>query len=144
MSYCSKKRVTKPTRGYGYKIYGRGDTEPELEEIEKITEKKQRGRPRKNLIEPSGARSAPIGRTSEPEEEEFLEEKTATKYRGRPRITHSFQSNVTDTLNNLMGQLAIQERETKQLESDPELKREELKRLRAMQKQISKVYLSYV
>ena len=130
MSYYSKKRVTKPTRGYGYRIYGRGDTEPELEEIEKITEKKQRGRPRKNLIEP--------------EEEEFLEEKTATKYRGRPRITHSFQSNVTDTLNNLMGQLAIQERETKQLESDPELKREELKRLRGMQKQISKIYLSYV
>ena len=130
MSYNSKKRVTKPTRGYGYKIYGRGDTEPELEEIEKITEKKQRGRPRKNLIEP--------------EEEEFLEEKAATKYRGRPRITHSFQSNVTDTLNNLMGQLAIQERETKQLESDPELKREELKRLRGMQKQISKIYLSYV
>ena len=137
MSYYSKKRVTKPTRGYGYRIYGRGDTEPELEEIEKITEKKQRGRPRKNLIEP-------IGRTSEPEEEEFLEEKTATKYRGRPRITHSFQSNVTDTLNNLMGQLAIQERKTKQLESDPELKREELKRLRGMQKQISKIYLSYV
>ena len=131
MSYYSKKRVTKPVRSYAYRIYGRGDTEPEQEIETNIVKGQKRGRPRKTLIEPE-------------EEEDFLEEKTATKYRGRPKITHSFQSNVADTLNNLMGQLAIQERETKQLESDPVLKQEELKRLRAMQKQISKVYLSYV
>ena len=64
--------------------------------------------------------------------------------RGRPRIEHEFKSNIVDSLNSLMGQLAVEKRLINQKESDAELKREELKKVRAMQKNISKIYLSYV
>ena len=111
--------------GFGKRRYGRGD-EP-VEVIE--PPKRNRGRPRKNV---------------EPEIEESEDELLASRSRGRPAKTHQFTSNIVETLNNLMGQLALEERAVKDREIDTELKQEELKRLRAMQRQISKAYLQYV
>ena len=78
-----------------------------------------------------------------PEEPEYMDEEEV-KSRSRGRSKREFSSNVVQTLNNLMGQLALEEREIKERELDPELKKEEMKRLRGMQRMISKVYLSYV
>ena len=42
-----------------------------------------------------------------------------------------------------MGQLSLEEQLIKQQEQNQELKKEELKKIRAMQKSISKAYLNY-
>ena len=42
-----------------------------------------------------------------------------------------------------MGQLSLEEQLIKQQEQNQELKKEELKKIRAMQKSISKAYLTY-
>ena len=111
--------------GFGKRRYGRGD------DIQTdVIEPKRRGRPPK-IVEPEV-------------EEEEEEELPTRRSRGRPAKTHQFTSNIVETLNNLMGQLALEERAVKDREIDTELKQEELKRLRAMQRQISKAYLQYL
>jgi len=112
--------------GFGKRRYGRGD------DIQTdVIEPRRRGRPRK-IVEP------------DIEDIEDIEELPTRRSRGRPAKTHQFTSNIVETLNNLMGQLALEERAVKDREIDTELKQEELKRLRAMQRQISKAYLQYL
>ena len=76
---------------------------------------------------------------TEEEEEEYVE----PKKRGREPKTHLFTSNIVSTLNDLMGQLSLEEQLIKQQEQNQELKKEELKKIRAMQKSTSKAYLAY-
>ncbi len=106
----------------------RGGADPE--EPEKI--KRPRGRPPTIKQEP---------------EEYYTEEEgdiIESKKRGRPTKPHNFESNIVDTLNGLLGKLSIEESIIKKNETNPELKQVELKRIRAMKKQISNAYLHYV
>ena len=115
--------------GFGKKRrYGRGD---EMETMQpEPTIKRSTGRPRKIITEPD---------YTEEEEDEYVE----PKKRGRKPKTHLFTSNIVSTLNDLMGQLSLEEQLIKQQEQNQELKKEELKKIRAMQKSISKAYLTY-
>ena len=115
--------------GFGKKRrYGRGD---EMETMQpEPTIKRSTGRPKKIITEPD---------YTEEEEGEYVE----PKKRGRKPKTHLFTSNIVSTLNDLMGQLSSEEQSIKQQEQNQELKKEELKKIRAMQKSISKAYLNY-
>ena len=115
--------------GFGKKRrYGRGD---EMETMQpEPTIKRSTGRPKKIITEPD---------YTEEEEGEYVE----PKKRGRKPKTHLFTSNIVSTLNDLMGQLSSEEQSIKQQEQNQELKKEELKKIRAMQKSISKAYLTF-
>ena len=73
-----------------------------------------------------------------PEEDEYIEK----RQRGKPTHNYLFKSNIVENLNNLLGNLRLQEAEIKQRELDVDLKRSELKKVRKMQRDISRIYLN--
>ena len=101
------------------KKYGRGSDEVNADTTE--TEKRPRGRPKKEteIITPI----EPI-------------------IKKRVKYENVFASNIVDNLNNVLTNLRLEYYNIKNKEADPVLKKEEIKRIKKMEKDISKIYLS--
>ena len=93
--------------------------------------KKSVGRPRKSFYG-----------YGEETEQHVEPEIIAEKKKGRPKHTSQFSTNITENLNSLLGNLRLQEAEIRQRELDPELKKAELKNVRKMQRDLTKIYLN--
>ena len=132
----TERTGTRKTHGYGVKnvnrINFRGGADEEG--LEPTTFSRPRGRPPAVKEE---MQDIPI---EEQAEESIIEQKK----RGRKPRAYTFQTNITDALNQAMQDLRAEELKIKKYEYDPEIRKLQLKQLKKVEKELSKIYLNCI
>ena len=75
-------------------------------------------------------------------EDEIIQEETTQ--RGRKPHVFAFETNITNTLNQAMQDLKAEEMQIKKFEYDPEIRKLQLKQLKKVVKDLSKIYMKCI
>ena len=93
---------------------------------------------REYIQEPKRTRGRPPKTTQPKEEEQDIEPKN------RGRNPRSFQSNITDTLNQALQDLRTEEMQIKKYEYDADIRKMQIKQLKKVEKDLTKIYLKCI
>ena len=131
-----KNKSYSKTRGSGMRNINRiGGADAEAIEINEALDVPSK---REYIQEPKRTRGRPPKTTQPKEEEQDIEPKN------RGRNPRSFQSNITDTLNQALQDLRTEEMQIKKYEYDADIRKMQIKQLKKVEKDLTKIYLKCI